>query len=213
MKKIILALAAMTMTSACYHVPVRTGDAALNEAKPLEQMQDFVEWYSFWPYRVLAQPEGAVAAKPAPAPTKAESAAKAQAASLQNLGGGIKVEKGADGELYVVLPEEALQFAVGKAEVNDKGKAELAKLAAALKGFSGVKYTVQGFTDNAGDAALNQALSEKRAGAVKDILIADGLAASTFEAVQGLGAAQPVGDNATVEGRAKNRRVVVKLKN
>jgi len=65
---------------------------------------------------------------------------------------------------------------------------------------------VEGHTDNQGNAAANQALSERRAQAVVAWLSAHGIAASRLSA-KGLGQTNPVADNTTEDGRAKNRRV------
>jgi len=69
-----------------------------------------------------------------------------------------------------------------------------------------VKISVEGHTDNQGNAAANQALSEKRAQAVVVWLTTHGIPAASLTA-KGFGQAQPVADNATEDGRAKNRRV------
>ena len=68
--------------------------------------------------------------------------------------------------------------------------------------------TVEGHTDSTGSAEFNQSLSEKRADAVRDYLINQGLDAGSLSA-QGLGTENPVADNNTSEGRQKNRRVEI----
>lgn len=70
-----------------------------------------------------------------------------------------------------------------------------------------VKVTVAGYTDNAGDALANQLISKARAQSAADALVARGLPADRVAAA-GYGAAQPIADNSTQEGRAANRRVV-----
>ena len=72
-----------------------------------------------------------------------------------------------------------------------------------------MKVEVQGHTDNTGTAEYNQWLSEKRAQRVKDYLVSKGIDPSRLEA-KGYGLTQPVASNATVEGRAQNRRVELK---
>jgi outer membrane protein OmpA-like peptidoglycan-associated protein len=67
---------------------------------------------------------------------------------------------------------------------------------------------VVGHTDSRGRDAYNQALSERRAASVKDYLVAGGFPAGQIGTV-GMGETQPVADNDTDEGRAKNRRVVI----
>jgi len=74
-----------------------------------------------------------------------------------------------------------------------------------------VNVEIQGYTDNTGSAKYNKQLSQKRANAVRDFLIAKGVAASRLTAV-GYGEANPVMDNKTATGRAFNRRIEFKVK-
>ncbi|MDI7774242.1 OmpA family protein [Asticcacaulis sp. EMRT-3] len=69
------------------------------------------------------------------------------------------------------------------------------------------RVTVAGYTDNVGDGTVNQLISQARAQAVADALVADGLKTGQVT-VRGFGAALPVADNSTVAGREQNRRVV-----
>jgi outer membrane protein OmpA-like peptidoglycan-associated protein len=69
-----------------------------------------------------------------------------------------------------------------------------------------LKLRFEGHTDNQASAAANQALPEKRAQAVVAWLTTHGIPAASLTA-KGFGRAQPVADNATEDGRAKNRRV------
>ena len=75
-----------------------------------------------------------------------------------------------------------------------------------LKEHADLKLVIEGHTDNVGDAAANQALSEKRAAAVKAYLVGKGVDASRLES-KGLGATKPKVSNDTPEGRQTNRRV------
>ena len=75
-----------------------------------------------------------------------------------------------------------------------------------LKDHPDLKLTIEGHTDNVGDAAANQALSEKRAAAVKAFLVEKGVDAARLES-KGLGATKPKAANETAEGRQTNRRV------
>ncbi len=68
---------------------------------------------------------------------------------------------------------------------------------------------IAGYTDNVGDAAANQKLSEERANSVRNYLIAQGVPADQLVAV-GYGQEQPIADNGTAEGRAQNRRIEFK---
>ncbi len=73
---------------------------------------------------------------------------------------------------------------------------------------SDLKVTVAGYTDSAGDAVANQLISKARAQAAADALVKRGLASDRVVAA-GYGAASPIADNSTPEGRAANRRVVI----
>ena len=75
-----------------------------------------------------------------------------------------------------------------------------------LAGSPALKLRVEGYADNIGQAAANQALSDRRARAVMAWLTGHGVDASRL-AAKGLGQADPVGENATEDGRARNRRV------
>jgi OOP family OmpA-OmpF porin len=70
------------------------------------------------------------------------------------------------------------------------------------------KVTTEGHTDSVGSAAYNQRLSQRRAGAVRAYLLSKGLDPTMVRAA-GVGAKDPVADNASAEGRAKNRRTEV----
>ena len=71
------------------------------------------------------------------------------------------------------------------------------------------RIEIEGHTDNTGSEAYNQALSERRANAVKAWVVSRGINPAQITTV-GKGESEPVDDNATREGRANNRRVVVK---
>ncbi|MFZ2960923.1 MAG: OmpA family protein [Candidatus Ozemobacteraceae bacterium] len=69
-----------------------------------------------------------------------------------------------------------------------------------------LKLTIGGYTSNDGGASLNQPLSERRAGAVKDWLVENGISPSRLQAI-GYGQLNPIADNNTANGRKKNQRV------
>ena len=99
-----------------------------------------------------------------------------------------------------------LNFATGSAELGSG--AEVDNLASILKAYPGVNVTINGYTDNTGDATKNQALSEARAASVMGRLVAQGIDISRITSV-GNGDANPVADNSTAEGRAANRRIEI----
>ena len=101
-------------------------------------------------------------------------------------------------------------FDFDKAVLKDQGKAELQNLGEYIqgKGITVADIDIVGHTDSMGDEDYNQALSERRAMAVKEFLVASGVSADIID-VSGRGESEPVADNDTEEGRAKNRRVEI----
>lgn len=100
----------------------------------------------------------------------------------------------------------AIKFQTGSAELTQKSQALLAWLARRLQDFPTTKLDVHAHTDGQGDTDANQRLSERRAEAVVNYLIAKGVSAKRLTA-DGFGESQPIADNSTSEGRQRNRRV------
>ncbi len=109
--------------------------------------------------------------------------------------------------LIVTMPEDIL-FDVDSAQVNPRLRADLLTVAQSLRKYPDSTVQVIGHTDNTGSAAYNQALSERRAAAVADVLMQGGVPFERIVAI-GRGEDQPVASNLTEEGRAKNRRVEI----
>jgi outer membrane protein OmpA-like peptidoglycan-associated protein len=101
-----------------------------------------------------------------------------------------------------------VQFATGPANVNTAAREGLAKFSGVVASYPGLRFNVEGHTDNVGSEAMNSELSLKRAMTVRDYLIQQGVPASTID-VAGLGLSSPIGDNSTADGRARNRRVEI----
>jgi len=101
-------------------------------------------------------------------------------------------------------------FDFDKAVLKEQGKVELHKLDEYIKskGIKVVDINVIGRTDSMGSEEYNQGLSERRAVAVKDYMVSEGIKGSIID-VSGEGESNPVADNSTEEGRALNRRVDV----
>lgn len=99
-----------------------------------------------------------------------------------------------------------IHFDTGKATIQPDSESVLQQILQVISEQPALKLRVEGHTDNQGTAAANQALSEKRAQAVVAWLTSHGAPASRLMA-KGYGASKPVGDNASEDGRAKNRRV------
>lgn len=101
-------------------------------------------------------------------------------------------------------------FEYNKYALMDKSKVELDNLVKFLKENPEVSGEVSGHTDNIGDKARNQKLSQQRANSVRDYLVSHGIDASRL-VYKGYGDAQPAASNDTDEGRAKNRRIEFKI--
>ena len=99
-----------------------------------------------------------------------------------------------------------LFFATNKTQILPESEEALNELAAFMTEHSAIAIRITGHTDAVGSDEANQVLSEGRANAVRDELIRRGIAAERIEA-EGKGESEPIADNATEEGRAKNRRV------
>lgn len=99
-----------------------------------------------------------------------------------------------------------INFDTAKATIKRDSEDLLNQVAAAIKSATTLSLEVAGHTDNVGTAEANQKLSDARATAVRDALIARGCDAARLTA-KGYGQSSPVADNRTEEGRAKNRRV------
>ena len=106
---------------------------------------------------------------------------------------------------------QGILFDTGSDVIKPHSTPTLEEIVSMLKDHADLKLTIEGHTDNVGDAAANQTLSEKRAAAVKAYLVGKGIDASRLES-KGLGATKPKVSNDTPEGRQTNRRVeLVKL--
>jgi outer membrane protein OmpA-like peptidoglycan-associated protein len=99
-------------------------------------------------------------------------------------------------------------FDTGKSDLRSQAREALAKLTGIVLNYPSLRLAIEGHTDSTGSAEFNQTLSEKRANAVRDFLVTQGLDMSSLSA-QGLGMNNPVADNSTAEGRQKNRRVEI----
>jgi outer membrane protein OmpA-like peptidoglycan-associated protein len=107
--------------------------------------------------------------------------------------------------LLVQMKNDIL-FDTGSDALKAEGIVELNKMADILAKYSDDRVRVEGHTDSVGDAKHNQALSERRAGAVRTVLVSRGVQESQIQ-IHGYGESKPIADNGTSEGRAKNRRV------
>lgn len=133
--------------------------------------------------------------------------AEAANADLRRRLNNLTATRGVEG-MQMTLDDIA--FAPGQASLRPAAKSSLGKLVAFVNRDPSKPIRIEGHTDSSGNPKANLALSQRRADAVRDALIAAGVPARRITAV-GLGESQPVADNGTEEGRARNRRVDVIL--
>jgi OmpA-OmpF porin, OOP family len=105
---------------------------------------------------------------------------------------------------------DRLLFDAGKATLQPASQEQVGNVAAILKAYPKVKIRLGGYTDNTGNAAANVKLSDERANGVMGELAKLGTDAARMSA-KGYGEEHPVADNSTEEGRAKNRRISLRV--
>ena len=150
------------------------------------------------PVPAAPAPASAPAAKPAPAPAPAPAARPAPAPAAPAVAA-TKVTYAADAF-----------FDFDKSALKAEGRAKLDDLVGKIKGISLEVIIAVGHTDSVGSDSYNQKLSVKRAEAVKAYLVTKGIEKNRVY-TEGKGEKQPVADNKTSEGRAKNRRVEIEV--
>lgn len=123
---------------------------------------------------------------------------------------GTTVERVGEDTLLIHFDSDIL-FAVDSAVLSGSSRATVEEVAAVIAEYDKTAVVVQGHTDSRGSEEHNQALSDRRAGAVRNFLVGRGIDAARIVAV-GYGEGEPVADNATAAGRARNRRVDILLK-
>jgi outer membrane protein OmpA-like peptidoglycan-associated protein len=121
---------------------------------------------------------------------------------------GVAVERQGD-TINLVVPG-AISFATNSAQLAPDFYASLNQVAGSLKEYPDSTVQIVGHTDSTGPAAYNQQLSVNRANAVVVYLGAQGIDPARMQSL-GMGPSQPVADNGTTEGRARNRRVEIKI--
>jgi outer membrane protein OmpA-like peptidoglycan-associated protein len=125
-------------------------------------------------------------------------------------GTGVTVERVSENEIALVMPSD-ITFDVDRAEVKPEFRNVINSLGEALKSQPSTTIDIIGHADSSGADAYNQALSERRAQSVSYWLQDQGVQAPRLVAF-GRGEMQPVATNDTEQGRARNRRVEVKVR-
>jgi outer membrane protein OmpA-like peptidoglycan-associated protein len=149
------------------------------------------------------------AAASAAAATAAEEQARARIAARQDLLTRLNaVLPTRETDRGLVSEIGGVQFASGTADLSAAARESLARFSGVVASYPDLRFRIEGHTDNTGSVETNEALSLRRAIAVRDYLISQGLAASSTD-VAGLGPSRPIDDNETAEGRARNRRVEI----
>lgn len=130
-----------------------------------------------------------------------------QKAELEKINGA-QVETINEGQAIKVTFESGILFPTNSSTLNASAQASLSKFASSLINNPDTDIKIQGYTDNTGTNQINIPLSEARAESVYNYLLQSGVSANRMQAA-GFGSADPVASNATVAGRAQNRRVEV----
>lgn len=120
----------------------------------------------------------------------------------------IKSDKPVDKETWFDF--DRLTFDTGKATLRPESQEQLRNVAAILKAYPDVNVKIGGYTDNTGDAKINQKLSGDRAASVMRELTQMGITASRLEG-EGYGQEHPVATNDNAAGRAQNRRISIRV--
>ena len=123
---------------------------------------------------------------------------------------GAEVERVDDGIVVTFDESSGVYFATDKYNINEASQTTLNRLSGVFKEYPDTNILVVGHTDNVGAESYNMTLSKNRAQAVTNYLINQGLSSGRFT-TNWFGESQPMHDNSTAEGRAKNRRVNVAI--
>jgi outer membrane protein OmpA-like peptidoglycan-associated protein len=153
-----------------------------------------------------AQQQAADAQRAAEAANAARAEAERRASEMQNQAKAAQAEVDRVKEMIARKEMQPVQFKSGSAELLGESNAALNMISESMKKYPDLKLRVEGHTDSQGPDDANQRLSQRRAEAVKTYLTGQGLKAENMTAV-GFGEAQPIADNGSADGRAKNRRV------
>jgi len=124
--------------------------------------------------------------------------------NLSVMAGGKKLYDALSSEGRVAT--QGILFDTGSDRIRPESTPTLVEITTMLREHPELRIAIEGHTDNVGQAAANQALSERRAGAIQSYLVSQGIPAARLQS-RGLGASKPAGSNATQEGRQQNRRV------
>jgi len=124
-------------------------------------------------------------------------------------GTGVDVTQTADNQLKLSIPSD-ISFDTGSAAIKPNLRPILDQFAQGLSGQPSTEVRIIGHTDSTGSDAINNPLSVNRAASARNYLVARGVNSQRIQ-IDGRGSYEPIADNATAEGRAKNRRIEIFL--
>ncbi len=124
-------------------------------------------------------------------------------------GTGTEVTQTADNQLKLSIPND-ISFASGKSDIQARLKPILDQFAQGVNQQGSMEVKIIGHTDSTGSDAINNPLSMRRAESARDYLVSRGVASSRIS-TEGRGSREPIADNATEAGRARNRRIDIYL--
>jgi outer membrane protein OmpA-like peptidoglycan-associated protein len=125
-------------------------------------------------------------------------------------GTNVEVSRTADNQLKLNIPND-ISFDTGSAAIKPQLRAVLDPFVGSLRDDAAARISIIGHTDSSGSEAVNNPLSVERAQSVRDYLTARGIAGARVETA-GRGEREPIAENTTEAGRAKNRRVEIFLR-
>ncbi|MBF0695115.1 MAG: OmpA family protein [Flavobacterium sp.] len=128
-----------------------------------------------------------------------------QAREIDNALPGAEVERVGEG-IKLTLKENAVRFDTNKSTLTAEARQNLDKLVPVFREYGDTNIMIYGYTDSTGPADYNLTLSGDRAKSVRDYLVGKGISSSRFSTT-GMGIADPISSNETVQGRSENRRV------
>ncbi len=134
---------------------------------------------------------------------------KKKAMETATAGTGTVVTQTADNQLKLSIPND-ISFATGRFDIQPRLMPILDQFAQGLNQQPSMEVRIVGHTDSTGSDAINDPLSVNRAQSARDYLVARGVSSARI-AIDGRGSREPVADNGTADGRARNRRIEIFL--
>lgn len=134
---------------------------------------------------------------------------KKRAMEVATAGTGTVVTQTADNQLKLSIPND-ISFATGRHDIQPRLMPILDQFAQGLNQQPSMEVRIVGHTDNTGGDAINNPLSVNRAQSARDYLVSRGVSANRM-AIDGRGSREPIADNASEAGRARNRRIDIYL--